>query len=198
MTSRSKKLPKQLALELADPRRRPEKRALKKEHGGEVHAKRRERKEERPFNPAKSLHVTMRSTYAVGERSMLHPSRSRVIRRIVFSAAGRHGIILQRYVCVGNHLHFLIRTKSHRMRQARPALRAFLREVAGLVARVVTGAKKGTPSGIDRPFWDHLAWSRIVEWGRDLVILKKYIEKNIQEFLFILFENGWPTPELPP
>ena len=127
---------------------------------------------------------------------MLHPSRSRVIRAIVYRAAKRHGIILQRYVCVGNHLHLLLRTKSHRMLQARPALRAFLREVSGLVARAVTGAKKGVPAG--GRFWDHLAWSRIVDWGRDLLTIGKYFEKNFQEFVHILIENNWPTPECPP
>jgi hypothetical protein len=82
------------------------------------------------------------------------------------------------------------------MLQARPALRAFLREVSGLVARAVTGAKKGMPTS--GRFWDHLAWSRIVDWGRDLLTIRKYFEKNFQEFIHILIENSWPTPEWPP
>lgn len=168
----------------------------KKEHGGEVLAKIRKRKEARPFDPSKHLHLTMRSSRAVGEKSMLHPSRSRLIRSIVFRAAKRNAIELKEFVCVGNHLHFLIQTKSRRLIPARMSLRAFLREVAGLVARVMTGAKKGQPAV--KPFWDHLAWSRIVEWGRDLFGIKKYIQKNIREFIFILEQNNWPTPELPP
>ncbi len=167
-----------------------------KEHGGEAHAKTRKRKEARPFDPAKQLHITMRSSLAVGKGSMLHPSRSRIIRMIVFRAAKRHGIILREFVCVGNHLHFLIQTKSRRIFPARLALRRFLREVAGLIARLMTGAKKGQPAL--KRFWDYLTWSRIVEWGRDLAGIKKYFQKNIQEFLYILFQNNWPTPEWPP
>lgn len=168
----------------------------RKKHGGETHAKTRKRKEERPFDPAKQLHITMRSSGAVGDRSMLHPSRARIIRMIVFRAATRNGIELKQFVCVGNHLHFLIQTKSRRLIPARLALRAFLRESAGLIARAMTGAKKGQPAA--RPFWDYLTWSRIVEWGRDLSRIKKYFQKNFQEFIYILAQNNWPTPELPP
>ncbi len=148
-----------------------------KEHGGEAHSKTRKRKEARPFDPSKHLHITMRSSGAVGKRSMLHPTRSRLIRMIVFRAAKRHGIELREFVCVGNHLHFLIQTKSRRIVPARLALRRFLREVTGLIARLMTGAKKGQPAL--KRFWDDLAWSRIVEWGKDLAGIKRYFQKNI-------------------
>ena len=42
--------------------------------------------------------------------------------------------------------------------------------------RVMTGAKKGVPAV--RKFWDHLAWSRVVAWGRDLCGVHEYFEKN--------------------
>ncbi len=37
----------------------------------------------------------------------------------------------------------------------------YLRTLAGLLARAVTGAKKGSRKG---RFWDGLAWSRVVSW----------------------------------
>ena len=120
---------------------------------------------------------------------MLNPRCVKIIKNITYSAAARHGVTIQRYVCVGNHIHLLLQTKSRRMHMARPALRAFLRQTAGLVARVMTGAKKGAPAV--RRFWDHLAWSRVVEWGKDLFGVHKYFEKNRADSYDILACWGW-------
>ncbi|MGK5088320.1 hypothetical protein WDW86_12240 [Bdellovibrionota bacterium FG-2] len=174
-----------------------------KEHGGEMYAKSGRRKTARPFDPGKPLHITMRSSLAVEDRSLLHPKRARIIKNIVYDAAKRQGVVIKRYVCVGNHLHILLQTKARRMIQARPALRAFLREVGGLVARVVTGAEKGRP--INSPtqktlektrFWDYLAWSRIVTWGKDLLGVGKYFLKNEYDAIHILALNSWPDVTL--
>ncbi len=174
-----------------------------KEHGGETYAKSGRRKTARPFDPGKPLHITMRSSLALEDRSMLHPKRARIIKNVVFNAAKRQGIVINRYVCVGNHLHILIQTKASRMIQARPALRAFLREVGGLVARVVTGAEKGRP--LNSPtqknkeklrFWDYLAWSRIVTWGKDLIGVGEYFLKNEYDAVHILALNSWPDVTL--
>ncbi len=175
------------------------------EHGGETYAKSGRRKTARPFDPRKPLHITMRSSLAVAERSMLHPKRARIIKNIVYNAGKRQGIEIKKYVCVGNHLHILLQTKARRMIHARPALRAFLREVGGLVARVVTGAEKGRPLNLARQtatqqtqekenlrFWDHLAWSRIVSWGKDLLGVGKYFLKNEYDAIHILTLNCWP------
>jgi len=165
------------------------------EHGGEDHAKAHKRKTARPFDPARPLHITMRSTMAVDEGSMLHPKRVKIIKNITYAAAARHGVVIQRYVCVGNHIHLLLQTKSRRMHTARPVLRAFLRQAAGLIARVMTGAKKGAPAGrtgaSQRKFWDHLVWSRVVGWGKDLRGIFKYFEKNRADSYDILACWGW-------
>ena len=167
-----------------------------REHGGEDHATAHGRKTARPFDPARPLHITMRSRMAVDEGSMLNPKHVKIIKGIVYAAATRHGVVIQRYVCVGNHLHLLLQTKSRRMHTARPALRAFLRQTAGLIARVMTGAKKGTPAAHtkgtgSRKFWDHLVWSRIVTWGKDLCGIFKYFEKNRADSYDILACWGW-------
>lgn len=159
------------------------------EHGGGNYEKKGLRKTARPFDPQRPLFITMRSKKAVGERSMLHPKRIKIIREIVYRSAKRQGMIIKKYVCVGNHLHILIETKSRRMFIARPALRAFMREVSGLIARVMTGAKKGVPGR--EKFWDYLAWSRIVSWGRHLKNTYKYFEKNCGDAYFILRDNLW-------
>ena len=158
-----------------------------REHGGEGYETKGTRKTARPFDPSKHLFVTMRSADAVGEKSMLHPKRIKIIKNIVFKAARTQGIIVNKYVCVGNHIHLLLKTKSGRMMTARPALRAFMREVSGLIARVMTGARKGQP--MRRKFWDNIAWSRIVDWGRSLRNTYNYFKKNYGDAF--LKEHNW-------
>lgn len=145
----------------------------------------------RPFAPKDRLHVTFRASGARGEQSMIHPKRARAIKAIIQRAGKRHGVTVERLVNVGNHLHLLIYTHSKRVYPARLALRAFLREVGGLVARAVTGAKKGCPAQQGK-FWDYLVWSRIVRWGRDLFRVGKYLNKNELDATQVLFEEGWP------
>jgi hypothetical protein len=77
---------------------------------------------------------------------MLHPKRAKHIKQIVFRAGRRHFVEVKNFVNVGNHLHLHIQTKSRKTFIARKNLAAFLREVGGLTARLVTGAKKGQPS----------------------------------------------------
>jgi hypothetical protein len=117
-----------------------------KEYGGEDHGTKYRKNEKRPFDPEKSLHITMRSKYAHGESSMLHPKRAKHIKQIVYRAGRRHFVEIKNFVNVGNHLHLHIQTKSRKTFIARKSLAAFLREVGGLTARLVTGAKKGQPS----------------------------------------------------
>ncbi len=193
--NRSNRLPRQLSLPL--PGQRTGKKA--KEYGGEDHERSGKRKTARPFDPGKLLHITMRSSQAVDERSMLHPKRARIIKNIVYKAALRRGVVIKKYVCVGNHLHLLIQTKARRMIHARPALRAFLREVGGLIARVMTGAEKGRPLSalaVGQKFWDHLAWSRVVEWGRDLLGVGRYFLKNEYDAVHVLALNNWQDSDL--
>jgi len=62
--------------------------------------------------------------------------------------------------------------------------RRFLRELAGGIAILVTGAKKGcalTRNETGRGFWDHLAFSRIVYFGRDFKNVGRYLIKNLFE-----------------
>jgi hypothetical protein len=72
---------------------------------------------------------------------------------------------------VGSHLHLLVRARR------RENFRAFLRSFAGIVARKVTGARRGRPIRGGR-FWTGLAWSRVVSWGRDYWGVRNYIFRN--------------------
>lgn len=138
-------------------------------HGGEHrHGK---RKIMRPIDPKRCLHVVLRSSRARGNRSMLAGRNRRRIDGFARKTAEKHGVKLYRYANVGSHLHFLVKTPS------RPAFQAFLREVTGGIAMLVTGARK-TRAG---KFWDGLAFTRIVEWGRDHDNVVVYFMENLFE-----------------
>ncbi len=102
---------------------------------------------------------------------MLHPKNRDHVDRRTRQIAARHGVNIYRYSNVGNHLHLLVKTPT------RTAFQRFLRELAGVIATLVTGAIKGSP----KKFWDGLAYTRIVTWGRDLRNLEQYFIKNIFE-----------------
>ena len=98
----------------------------------------------------------------------------------------RWNIRVYRYANVGNHLHFLIKAPT------RGAWQGFIRELAGGIAMIVTGARKGNPAALERSkaarpsamqriFWDELVYTRIVAWGRDFNGVAVYILKNLWE-----------------
>ncbi len=157
-------------------------------HGGEHTLGKR--KERRPFDPKQALHVVLRSEKARGEHSMLHPRHCNHIRDLVDRLKGRWNIAVYRYANVGNHLHLLIRTKS------RADWQGFIRELAGGIAIIVTGAKKGAalkrsalkdvPESAKRGFWDQLVYSRIVGFGRDF--------KNVAQYVLINLWEGFGVP----
>lgn len=145
-------------------------------HGGDV-AKGR-RKTARPIDPKQALHVVLRSSQARGAHSLLHPKHCDPIHRLTQKLARRWGVRLYRYANVGNHLHLLVKVPT------RAAWRRFLRELAGGIAILVTGARKGAglprnESG--RGFWDELAFTRIVQFGRDFEGVARYLIKNLFE-----------------
>jgi REP element-mobilizing transposase RayT len=141
------------------------------EHGGSL--AHRKRKTARPIDPKQALHVVLRSSQARGERSMLHPKLQPHVDAAARTIATRHGVRLYRYANVGNHLHLLVRART------RVAIQRFLRDLAGTIAIIMTGAKKSNP--LASRFWDGLAYTRIVSWGREFRTLELYFIKNLFE-----------------
>ena len=83
--------------------------------------------------------------------------------------SAQNDVRVYQFANVGNHLHLLARCRERR------ALQTFLRAFAGLIARAVTGAERGRPSG---RFWDTLAYSRVITWGREYCSVRAYILDN--------------------
>lgn len=109
---------------------------------------------------------------------MLHPKYCDPIHHFTGKMAKRWGIRLYRYANVGNHIHLLVRVPS------RAVWQRFLRELTGGIALIVTGARKGSAlqrNESGRGFWDHLAFTRIVHFGRDFRTMGRYLIKNLFE-----------------
>jgi REP element-mobilizing transposase RayT len=145
-------------------------------HGGEL--SKGKRKTFRPLDPKQALHVVLRSTRATGTQSMLHPRNRQPIQDFTQKIAQKLGVKIYQFSNVGNHLHLLIKFSS------RAIWKRFLRELAGGIAMIVTGAKKGIAcpkNESQRGFWDFLAFTRIVKFGRDFENLCEYLLKNLAE-----------------
>ena len=136
---------------------------------------------------------------------MLHPKNCGPIHDLTHRLAKRWGVRLYRYANVGNHIHLLIKVPS------RAVWQRFLRELAGTIALIVTGAKKGMPhpkNPTQRGFWDALAFTRIVQFGRDFENMGSYLIKNLFEGagipmkkllnvglrIFSASKEGWGSP----
>jgi hypothetical protein len=55
----------------------------------------------------------------------------------------------------------------------------FLRTVTGLIARLMTEARKGAPAKMK--FWSKLAYTRVLEWGRAFRFAVDYVILNEME-----------------
>lgn len=135
------------------------------EHGGAV--RRGRRKLERPVSARRPMHVILTSQRARGPLSLR--KHDHTVRDVLRAMARRFGVRVYDFANVGSHLHLLIRARR------RDTFQAFLRSFAGIVARRVTGARRGRPAG---QFFSGLAWSRVVVWGRDYMGVRHYIFRN--------------------
>jgi hypothetical protein len=132
-------------------------------------------REARPLSTRRPLHLVMRSSYARGERSFLKRERATRIKLLVHRLGKVHGVKVYRFANGGNHLHFLLQPSS------RPAFKAYVRAVSGLIARITLDAERGRARGLK--FWDAKPFTRIVEWGREFRAVARYVVQNTLEAL---------------
>jgi REP element-mobilizing transposase RayT len=135
------------------------------EHGGLV--RRGKRKLERPVSTRRPMHVVLSARRGSGLWDLR--KHDPAVRRTLRNMANRFGVRVYDFANVGSHLHLLVRARR------RDAFQGFLRSFSGIVARRVTGAKRGRPAG---PFFSNLAWSRVVSWGRDYIGVRHYVFRN--------------------
>ncbi len=142
------------------------------EHGGDV--RRGKRKIRRPIVTKTPMHVTFRSTRARGAWSFTSGVNRIRVSELAYETAQRFNVHLYGFENVGNHVHLVLRVKHRR------DLQAFLRVFGQRLMFLITGACKGNPVG---RFFDAVAYSRVVSWGRDFNNLKQYLFKNRLESL---------------
>ena len=140
------------------------------EHGGTL--RQGKRKLSRPFNPNKALHLVMRSSKAKGEWSLLKRRNENQILGLVYRFAAKNHVTVYKYANSGNHLHILLKARSQK------GFKAYLRTISGLIARHVSGAKRGDSKG---KFWDGLAYTKLISWGRHFKSTINYVWRNALE-----------------
>ena len=91
------------------------------------------------------------------------------IDRILKAKATKFGVEIKDFVNMGNHPHIKLRIFN------RENFQNFLRSITSLIARHVTGARKGKTFG---KFWSSLAFTRVVSTFLELSQLDKYFMAN--------------------
>ena len=150
------------------------------EHGGAL--VRGRRKLARPIALKQSMHIVLRSSRAKGPWSMLHAKNRAHVDALVSRIATRHGLKIYRYANVGNHLHLLVKPLT------RTGFQRFLKDLTGSLAILITGARNSSP--LQGRFWDELAYTRIVSWGKDFRNLELYFIKNLFEAAGLLTQRA--------
>lgn len=141
---------------------------IRHEHGGK-NSLQRKRKLRRPLDSKKPAHLILKSSKARDPISMLRPRNRNWIATLIRAKAIAFNIQLQGYANVGNHLHLKIKFA------CREDFQRFLRSITSLIARHVTGARKGKKFG---KFWDWLAYTKIVAVWKYEKWLNHYIVAN--------------------
>ncbi len=154
-----------------------EKFEVEKEFGG-AHLRKSHAKKARPVPIKKTMHLTLRSSKAKGDKSFRYDkNRIKKIDTVVRAQAKKFGVEIYRFAIVGNHLHLLVKASYRR------GFISFLRSISGIIARIALGAERGSAklSESVRGFWDQRPWTRILFTWTEFKNVKKYVEQNFNE-----------------
>jgi hypothetical protein len=142
---------------------------LKSRTFGGVNLKKR-RKIARPLQAGRVHHVVFKSSKARGELSFYRHKKA--VAAVLRKQSRKFFIEVMDFVNMGNHLHLKVRFKD------RARFGQFLKSFAAMVARSVTGARRGKAFG---RFWDGLVYTRVLLSGFEELGLKGYFEGNHRE-----------------
>ena len=115
------------------------------------------------------IHLVLKSEKAVGKYSFLGAKNKILVETILKQKARKFGVSIADLANVGNHIHLKIKITT------RNEFQKFLKSVTALIARKVTGAKKGQPFG---KFWQGLAFTRVLKSYTEELNLKGYFMGN--------------------
>jgi REP element-mobilizing transposase RayT len=130
-------------------------------------SRKKRRKVKRPLLPGKVHHVVLKSSKAKGRLSFY--THKLLVKRLLEEKSKKFFVQIQDFVNMGNHLHLKVKFKDAKRFQQ------FLKSFTALLAREITGAKKGKPFG---KFWDGLAFTRVLMTRFEELGLKSYFTGN--------------------
>ena len=123
----------------------PQKISYKTVHGGT--RTRGKRKDKRPLSTKYEIHLVLKSKKAIGQKSFFMHAKE--VESIITTYARKCGVMIKESVNMGNHLHLRAKIMDRKL------FASFLKTVTALIARKITGARKGKSFG---RFWDGLAF----------------------------------------
>ena len=139
---------------------------MKKYFGGSHLYKKR--KSKRPLDFGKLTHLVLRLK---DNQPAFFSPRDRDLRRLLHNVAAKYSIQIEELIFNHTHIHSAIAIKD------RQSYRGFIRELS---ARIVVHISKNIGIKLRRIFASR-PFTRIVSWGRGLLILRQYMKKNEEE-----------------
>lgn len=137
------------------------------EHGGAQ--TKGKRKVHRPLSTKSWIHLNLKSDKAKGAMSFLLPKNKAFIDRLLKAKAKKFGILIADRANVGNHIHLKVKISS------RENFQKFLKAITALIARKLTGARRGKPFG---KFWSGLAYTKVIASFTEELNLRGYFMAN--------------------
>ena len=175
------------------------------------HSNDKKRKSKRPLTKKDSIHLVLRSEWAMGSDSFLAKRNHLAIKQILVRFSKKLGVRLYQQAITSNHIHLLLRITN------RTLYTAFIKAISGQIASHTMGqqsfklfadARKKLAAGdgsmasispqanknpdavtntaihqTPEGFWQFRPFSRITNWGKDFKQCIGYLKQNILEAL---------------
>ncbi len=166
----------------------------------------KKRKSRRPLSKKDSIHLVLRSEWAMGKDSFLAKRNHQAIKHILIRFSKKFGVRIYQQAITSNHIHLLLRITN------RTLYTAFIKAISGQIAchtmgqqsfklfadtRTKSAAGDGSKSAAEAKaihqtpegFWQFRPFSRITNWGKDFKQCIGYLKQNILEaFGFINYK----------
>lgn len=174
------------------PSSTPNKRLTRLSYGGQE--VRGHRKIERPFIPGAPLAFEFQALQHTGKYSLVHRSNISRIKGRVFRLSNRYHVRIRDFQIHSGRIAIVFTAKD------RYAMTCFLRVMAGQVAQMITGARKGVKKG---KYWARLCWSKLIlskksyEQAVEWLSSTKPSNQSQNALSFLSNPLSLPTPEPP-
>jgi putative transposase len=150
-----------------------------KSYGGVLLKKRKYRTYARPISTSQTMHLVLRSSKAVGEKSFRSNKNQKYIEKTITNFSLKYGVRVISLANVGNHLHLHVKIAR------RIGYLSFIRAITAAIAMYVSGRNRWTAqqSALKEKFWDYRPFSKIVDGFRFFLNMRDYIQINQLEGL---------------